>query len=50
MLPDGSYSMLDEDEIESSGLPETSPWLIEQMFAARDVLLRMLESGFFPYT
>jgi len=49
MLPDGSYSMLDEDEIESSGLRETSPWLIEQMFAARDVLLRMLESGYFPH-
>lgn len=48
MLPDGSYSLLDEDEIEATGLRETSPWLVDQMFSARDALLRMLENGFFP--
>lgn len=48
MLPDGSYSLLDEHEIDETGLRETSPWLVDQMFAARDVLLRMLQDGFFP--
>jgi predicted RNA-binding protein associated with RNAse of E/G family len=49
MLPDGSTIMLDDDEIDASGLRESSPWIIDQMFAARKELKGLLETGFFPH-
>lgn len=48
MLPDGTLKLLDDDELEESGLAEIAPWLVEQMQAARDELIRLLRDGFFP--
>jgi L-amino acid N-acyltransferase YncA len=48
MLADGTVTLLDEDEIEASGFSTTAPWLVEQMLTARDQLLRLVRSGFFP--
>lgn len=48
VLPDGTVTLLDEEEMAESGFETTAPWLVEQMFAARDELLRLLRSGFFP--
>lgn len=47
MLPDGSTHLLDDDELEESGLRESSPWLVDQMIHARNELLRMVASGVF---
>lgn len=47
ILPNGTEALLDEDEIEESGFRATAPWLVEQMFSARDELLRMMRGGFF---
>jgi L-amino acid N-acyltransferase YncA len=48
MLPDGSTIMLDDDELDASGLRESSPRIVDQMIAARDELKRLLKTGFFP--
>lgn len=48
VLPDGAAIMLDDDEIDASGFRETAPWLVDQMYDARDELLRLLKGGFFP--
>lgn len=48
MLPDGSISALDEDELEDSGLARSHPELRHQIIAARDELRRLLVEGFFP--
>lgn len=48
LLPDGTLTLLDDDELKESGLGDTSPWLVEQMVVARDELLRLLQNGFFP--
>jgi len=48
MLPDGSISALDEDELEDSGLAKSNPELRHQIIAARDELRRLLLEGFFP--
>lgn len=48
MLPNGTVVLLDDDEVEASGLPKSSPWIIDQMIAAREELRRLLENGFFP--
>ncbi len=48
LLADGSLALLDDDELEDSGLRDTAPWLTEQIVSARDELLRLLRAGFFP--
>lgn len=48
MLPDGTVTDLDDDELAESGWPESQPELTRQMIAARDELRRLLQAGFFP--
>jgi predicted RNA-binding protein associated with RNAse of E/G family len=48
MLPDGSVSLLDDDELQASGLLSREPDLARQIVAAREELQRLLEAGFFP--
>jgi hypothetical protein len=48
VLPDGTAIMVDDDEVDASGFRTSAPWLVDQMFDAREELLRLLKDGFFP--
>ena len=48
VLPDGTSIMVDDDEVDASGYRQTAPWLVDQIFDAREELLRLMKSGFFP--
>ena len=48
MLPDSPAIMVDDDEIDASGFRTTAPWLVDQMFDARDELFQLFKSVFFP--
>lgn len=48
MLPDGSVTLLDDDELDASPLLSRETDLARQIVEARNELRRLLDSGFFP--
>jgi hypothetical protein len=50
VLPDGTIHVLDEDELEESGLSAGDPALHSTILAAREELLQLIRSGSYPFT
>jgi hypothetical protein len=50
VYPDGTTLVLDEDELEESGLHEKNPGLHTLILAARDELLRLVEERAYPFS
>jgi hypothetical protein len=48
-LPDGSYTMRDDDELEASGLSTEDAMLYRRIVAARAELVRRFEAGLPPF-
>jgi hypothetical protein len=48
-LPDGSYTIRDEDELEESGIKEADPELYSLILAARDELIRLFQVREYPF-
>ena len=48
-LPDGSFTIRDEDELHASGLQSRDPVLYEQVVRARDDLIHRFQSGLPPF-
>lgn len=49
-LPDGTFTIRDEDELRDSGLRARDPALCERIVEARDELVRRFQSGLPPFT
>ena len=47
--PDGTYSVLDEDELADSGVATTAPELHARIVAGRDAILGHLQARAFPF-
>jgi len=47
--PDGQYVVLDEDELEASGLMESEPDLVTLILAARDTMIARFQSRDVPF-
>ena len=50
VLPDGQRFVLDEDELEASGLAATDPPLYATILAARDELIRLHQQNAYPFS
>ena len=50
VYPDGRTLVLDEDELENSGLETTDPKLFRMIISGRDELLRLVETGSYPFS
>lgn len=48
-FPDGNFRIVDEDELEASGLIETEPDLVALIVAARDTMIVRFEQREFPF-
>lgn len=48
-FPDGSYQILDEDELEASDLIDTEPDLVTLILAARDTIIERFVRRDFPF-
>lgn len=48
-LPDGSFAVRDEDELEAAGLAASDPSLHAHVLAMRDELLRLYHARAFPF-
>jgi protein associated with RNAse G/E len=48
-FPDGRYVILDEDELEESGLAASNPSLHRMILEMRDELVRLFENRAFPF-
>lgn len=48
MLPDGTTSNLDDDELDASGIADNEPDIAGQIITARHILRKHLKNGFFP--
>lgn len=48
-FPDGSFVILDEDELEASGLMELEPDLVTLILAARDTMITRFQNRDFPF-
>lgn len=49
VLPNGEPVVLDEDELDASGLASTNPELHARILATRDKLLQLARTGAFPF-
>lgn len=50
VLPDGTVFVLDEDELEQSGIANTDPELQAMILNARDELLALIETHAYPFS